>query len=206
MFLWLHDIMYVLKKGGEVEHIKQEINSLKANEAVFKTLLTQQPHYEVSKADSQILFGNPEAPLRISILTNPFCNPCAKMHKRVEKLLHDTKRNVCLQYIFSSFHPDLDFACKGLIAAYLEKEQSDFERIIADWFEKGKPMKEAFFQEMRLDLTSPEIESEFQKHEAWKETSQLRATPAVLVNGYKLPDNYKIEDLRYCSAFNCDIK
>jgi hypothetical protein len=51
-------------------------------------------------------------------------------------------------------------------------------------------MKEVFFQDMRLDLTSPEVESELQKHNAWKEKTQLRATSAILVNGYKLPDNY----------------
>ncbi|MCL1933940.1 MAG: thioredoxin domain-containing protein [Candidatus Azobacteroides sp.] len=186
-----------LSRGNEIEKVKQEINSIKANEEVFKTLLSRQPVYEVSKADSQILFGNPDALLKITVLTNPFCNPCAKMHKRVEKILKDTKRNICIQYIFSSFSPDLEFANKQLIAAYLENEQSEFERIIADWFEKGKPLKEAFFNDLHLNMNNPEIETEFQKHEAWREKTQLRATPTILVNGYKLPDNYKIEDLKY---------
>jgi protein-disulfide isomerase len=83
-----------LSRGSKIEKIKQEINSIKANEEVFTTLLTQQPQYEVSESDSQIHFGNPDAQLKITILTNPFCNPCAKMHKRVEKLLKDTKGNV----------------------------------------------------------------------------------------------------------------
>lgn len=26
---------------------------------------------------------------------------------------------------------------------------------------------------------------------------RLRATPTILVNGYKLPDNFKVEDMRY---------
>ena len=114
-----------------------------------------------------------------------------------EKILMDIKRGICVQYIFSSFNSELEFANKYLIAAYLEKEQSEFERIISDWFEKGKPLKEAFFHDLRLDMSNPEIEAEFQKHEAWKEKTQLRSTPTILVNGYKLPDNYKIEDLRY---------
>ena len=41
---------------------------------------------------------------------------------------------------------------------------------------------------------------------SWKEKAQLRATPTILVNGYKLPENYKIEDLRYFTEFNIDIK
>ena len=34
-----------------------------------------------------------------------------------------------------------------------------------------------------------------------KEKTQLRATPTILVNGYKLPDNYKIKDLKYFTEF-----
>jgi protein-disulfide isomerase len=117
------------------------INSIKADEAVFRAILKKQPAIETNKADSIILFGNPDAKLWISILTNPFCNPCALMHKRVEKL-----------------------------------------------------------------LDNPAIETEFQKHAAWKEKSRLRATPTILVNGYQLPENYKIEDLRYFTEFTIDVK
>ena len=186
-----------LNKRGEIESIKREINSIKANEKVFDALLEQQSFYEISKADSQILFGNLDADLKITIFTNPFCNPCATMHKRMEKLLQETNGDVCVQYIFSSFTPELDFANKYLVAACLQKEQSEFERIIADWFERGKPLREAFFNDLQLDIEDSQVEVEFQKHEAWKEKSQLRATPTILVNGYKLPNNYKIEDLKY---------
>jgi len=88
-------------------------------------------------------------------------------------------------------HPPEQSACHGGL------DPPSPERIISDWFEKGKPLKEAFFENMQLNMENPEIEAEFQKHEAWKAKTQLRATPTILVNGYKLPDNYKIEDLRY---------
>ncbi|MDR3218672.1 MAG: DsbA family protein, partial [Dysgonamonadaceae bacterium] len=71
---------------------------------------------------------------------------------------------------------------------------------------KGKLLKDEFFKDFQLDMNNPEIETEFQKHEAWKAKTQLRATPTVLVNGYKLPENYKIEDLRYITEFTIDVK
>jgi hypothetical protein len=194
-----------LSESSKIEQLNQEINSIKANEDVFLTLLKQRPYYEANTNNSQILFGNPEAKLRITILTNPFCNPCAKMHKRVEDFLRKTHNQVCVQYIFSSFEPGLDFANKYLIAAYLQKERSEFERIIAAWFEKGKTLKEAFFNDLQLNMSDPEIEKEFQKHENWKEKTLLRATPTVLVNGYHLPDNYKIEDLVYFAGLEIDV-
>ena len=55
---------------------------------------------------------------------------------------------------------------------------------------------------MDLDMDNPDIEAEFQKHEAWKQKTQIKATPTVLVNGYQLPETYKVEDLRYFTDFN----
>ena len=55
-------------------------------------------------------------------------------------------------------------------------------------------------------MDNPEIEIEFQKHETWRAKTQLRATPTILVNGYQLPENYKIEDLLYFTEFNVDVK
>ncbi|GHV58451.1 hypothetical protein FACS1894182_10830 [Bacteroidia bacterium] len=127
------------------------------------------------------------------------------MHKRIEKLLKDTKDKICVQYIFASFASDLDFANKYLIAAYWENDASTFRQIISSWFEKGKLLKEEFFKNLNLDLNNPDIETEFQQHEAWLEKTQIRATPTILVNGYELPDNYKIEDLRYFTALAIDV-
>jgi len=195
-----------LEKGEQTEQTQQEINSIKANEIIFRTLLTKQPYYEVNNADSQIILGNSDAQLVISILTNPFCNPCAKMHKQIEKFLRDTNRKACVQYLFSSFNSNLEFANKYLIATYLEKEQIEFERIISKWFEKGKLLKEAFFKDLHLNMMNPDIEVEFQKHEAWKIKMHFMFTPIVLVNGYRLPEIYKIDDLIYFTEFNVNIK
>ena len=62
------------------------------------------------------------------------------------------------------------------------------------------------FYDLNLDVTSLEVEVEFQRHEKWKEKTQLRSTPTIVVNGYKLPDNYKIEDLRYFTVLNVNNK
>jgi len=50
-------------------------------------------------------------------------------------------------------------------------------------------------------MENPDIEIEFQKHVLWREKTQIRATPTVLVNGYQLPENYRIEDLKYFTDF-----
>ena len=70
-----------------VTSLKQSLNSMKADESVFTALLKQQPFYETDSFKSIIHFGNPDSKLRITVIGNPYCNPCAKMYKRVEDLL-----------------------------------------------------------------------------------------------------------------------
>ena len=173
------------------------MNSLKADESVFLALLKQQPFYETSDCDSVIRFGNPDSKLRVTVFSNPYCNPCAKMHKRIDDLLQKVNNNICVKYILSSFEEKLNATNKYLIAACLDKNTDTIMQVFNDWFENGKELKNEYFNNLTLDMENPKIEVEFEKHEAWKNKNQLRGTPTVLINGYKLPESYKIEDLRY---------
>lgn len=188
-----------LSEQSKIETITQEINSLKSNEKVFGLLLKEQPKYPCDKSTSNILFGNQDADILITILTNPHCNPCAKMHARIEKLLESGIQNLCIQYIFSSFGEDLDISNRFLIASYQNNSQADMRSIYSQWFAGGKLDKDAFIVKYPFNLTADDVIKEFEKHLQWKSETKLAATPTVLVNGYKLPDNYQIEDLRYFS-------
>lgn len=121
--LGLNIFIPILSEGQKVETITQEMNSTKMKDEVFLTYMKNQPYYEVNKSMSKILFGNSESPFIITILTNPHCSPCAKMHKRIDHILCKISDNVCVQYIFSSFNETLDYTGKFLTAVYLQKDK-----------------------------------------------------------------------------------
>ena len=180
-----------------IQSLKQSMKSLKADESVFAALLKQQPFYETSDCDSIIRFGNPDSPLHVTVFSNPYCNPCAMMHKRINDLLQRVNNNISVQYILSSFEEKLNSTNKYLIAACLDKNTDSITQLFNDWFENGKTLHDDYFSSLSLNMENPEIEVEFEKHEAWKNKNQLRGTPTVLINGYQLPESYKIEDLQY---------
>lgn len=194
-FLTINMLVPMISKSRNTDNIRYEINSLKADEDVFKVLLKKQPHYEVSKDTSRILLGNPDSNLLITVFSNPHCNPCSQMHKRINKLL-EQNRNICVQYIFSSFNEELEVSNKYLIGAYFQNN-GESKMVYDDWFEKGQFNKEEFFRLHPVDIEMEEVVREFDLHAQWKEQSGLGATPTILVDGYKLPDNSKIEDIRY---------
>ena len=180
-----------------VQGLRQSINSLKADENVFAALLQKQPFFSTRDFHSIIRFGDPKSSLQLTILSNPYCNPCSKMHVRIEQLLKKTNGSIGVEYILSSFREELNTTNKYLIATCLASDENAAMHILSDWFEKGKALRDDYFKDSMLNIAHPDVEAEFQKHEQWRKTSQLRATPIVLVNGYQMPEEYKIEDLQY---------
>lgn len=193
-FLIIHRSVPILIEALSKQQLVYEMNNIKLNEDVFIVLLEKNRNYEVSLSTSQIIFGNIRAKTLISVFTNPHCEPCAIKHQQLEDLLRKTGDKYCVQYIFSSFEESLDISSKMLIAAYFRDGTEKVTELYDNWFKRGKYNKEVFFRQNNLSINGV-VEEEFAKHEVWKRQNNLQATPTVLINGYELPEQYKIEDL-----------
>lgn len=204
-FLLINLLLPYLIESRRMTEITQQFNSLKMNESVFSAMLKRNSFYEVDKISS-ILLGNPQAKNTITILTNPHCGPCARMHKRIKKLLKDANNQFCVQYILSSFSNDLNSSCDFFL--YINKVFSEEERdrIYDEWFDEGKYDRENFFRKHNF-ITDTNISEEFQRHLDWKDKAQLHETPTVLFNGYKLPEMFfQIEKLSFFTDLEIDPK
>lgn len=188
-----YSIAYASEKG-RIRAV-QKYRALKSNSKVANALIENGVYYETSLEDSSILFGNKEAKMRVTILSNPHCNPCARMHKHVEKLLRLSGGEICVQYILSSFNENLENSSRYLIFCYFEYEQDEALSKFADWYLKDKFNYEKIISCNDTYIHTEKIEEEMEKHRTWRTRTSLMETPTILVNGHKLPDEYEIEDL-----------
>ena len=200
-FIAINLLLSLILGKSKTENMTQEFNSLKANDDVIKALLLKQPRFEVDKSTSQILFGNKQADILVTILTNPHCTPCARMHKQLAEILQNENSKICIQYIFSSFREEFDESSQFMIATYLNKPLAETCRIYHDWFAAGIRNRFSFFQQNKVPYDENCI-NEFNKHNEWKDNSKLKATPTVLINGYQLPKQYKIEDIDFFTTID----
>lgn len=189
--------IFISKTGKEKVSIKivQEMNNFKMNDGIFTLLLKSQPYYPVDKSVSKILFGNTQSNNLITIVTNPYCNACALMHKKIIELMKRIEHKVCVQYIISTFSPTLEFTEKFLIGAYFQNNPENINKIYNDWFEKGKSFPMKFINYYDINIENNDVNDEIEKHKSWISGTKINATPTVLVNGFQLPNIYKIDDL-----------
>lgn len=193
-FLCIHLTVPYWKAKYESIYFRQLADNFRMKDDVFMALLKKEKNIE---CNSCILLGNPDAKNKITVLTNPHCEPCGNMHKLLDQLLSDTDNGFCIQYVFSSFGEQFDNSCKFLIAAYLQLGLKEAHEVYKKWYEWGKYKREQFMFDYELDLNDKSVLDEWNKHIAWQMKSSFTATPTVLFCDRVLPKEYKIFDLKY---------
>ena len=202
----VHQYASAFTTEKECVHAVQRYRALKANGDVAKALIEKSEYHETTLSDSSIIFGNPNAKIRLTLLSNPHCNPCARMHKRVERLLSMKEKEICVQYIFSSFNETLEDSSRYLIYCYISNHIDEALRKLASWYAKDKFDYERILKNNVEHLHTEEIENEMEKHRNWRNRTSITATPTILVNGHILPKEYEVEDLVMIANINITEK
>ena len=163
---------------------------------MFRTLLNEQPQYDIDK-NTGILLGNRDAKKWITIISNPHCAPCAKLHPKIEQLLEEYKEEVCIQIILTSFNQELEPSAMLLTSMYLLNNESDYLRFLSGWYAKGCHKKEAYYKRYKLNPNDKEMLVNFHTQNEWVKRNTISSTPTVLIDGYLLPEEYELNDMSY---------
>lgn len=199
MLFILVNIQFIIKgyyNQNEISSIKQKLNMFLVDNDVLNAKCKKQEELLDSKIYSTIHFGNIKSPYQLTVLTNPHCPHCAKLHKEIESVLYKKQRiNIGIRFLFVSFGKEFDSACKLLIAARQQLTEKNALEIYSLWFEKKQIEIEFFIRTYGLDLEDVKVIKEFEEHKKWVLANHANKTPLVLLNGYVLPDIYEIKDI-----------
>ena len=181
----LHDILGLLYT-----------NKVKSKPEVFITSLIHQPHYDLDDSVSRIVWGNKDGGLNVTVVTNPYCGYCTLMHDRIEKLFEKTGDKISVRYVFS-FDQHTEEGSKYLIAVYLDESLTidRKKKIFDDWFRNPKKKNIDHIKKYIRDMDYEVVNIEMENHTQWCARTNNYATPTILVDGYKLPEDYAIEDI-----------
>ena len=63
------------------------------------------------------------------------------------------------------------------------------------WYAGEKYNAEIIIKKYSDQIYNDDVETEWNKHKEWQKIAKLEATPTILLNGFKIPQEYEIEDL-----------
>lgn len=180
----------------QLRSVKRQLNKFKYNYEIFEQNLTSQIRYDISKDLSPISLGDPSSETVVTIISNPFCPPCAEMHMKIDELLKSRALRVDVLFTNFSKQDTQKTRVSRHLSALNMKADDCVHEAMNDWYSSSKKDYEAWALKYPTVLT-PEVDEVTQRQSDWCHSVEITATPTVLINGYKLPDLYRVDDLKY---------
>ncbi len=193
---WVFIKPYLLL-SKQITPLKNQLRTFKYNSELFQKLLNEGVKYSLPAEEHSLVVGNREAENIITMVSNPFCQPCAKAHKGLEWL--NERSDVKLQVIFSTANDENDpktQVATHLLSLQQNRDDKSLKKALDDWYDQKQKNYDAWAKEHPLAEKTNSSEA-LQVNQAWCKMTEIKGTPTLFINGRKLPQNYQPEDLKY---------
>jgi protein-disulfide isomerase/uncharacterized membrane protein len=180
----------------QIAPLKSQLRQFKYNKELFAKMLKDEVQYALPEDNYTVIIGNPEAENVITMVSNPYCQPCAKAHKALEWL--DGRDDVKLQVVFTTQNERDDNAQVALHLLAMQQSQSctTIKKALDDWYSQKQKNYNAWAA-IYPKITEITDFEPLDKQREWCKLADIKGTPTLFLNGRKLPKNYQPEDLRY---------
>ncbi|AXT18914.1 hypothetical protein D1817_03245 [Flavobacteriaceae bacterium] len=187
-----------IKLIKELKESKIKYFKFKRDYSLFEALLNKSTVVDTTiTGASEVVFGNPEAPLNITLITSPFCGHCKPVHTLIEQVLKKHSEEVQIHIRFSTHQdntPLINITSRLLELYHTESKAKCLEAMhdiyggltSEQWFNKwGETNNRAPY------LNTLKLASE------WCKDKNINFTPEILINGRSFPKEYERSELIY---------
>ena len=182
----------------QLNPLKDQLRKFKYNAELFNSQLRGQPKYALPDENWSIVMGNVEANSIITMVTKPYCPPCAKTHELLEELLEQND-NIQARIVFNANNTDEDIktpVSRHMMALNELADKGIVKKAMHDWYEEKQKNYEAWAKLYPVQLNEANF-YKLDRQKAWCDMAEVKATPTLLLNGHILPAQYKLPDLKY---------
>ena len=192
VWLWLKPL---LKKNKELETKDFAGNRFKNNADVFMPLLEKQRKVDTTPFENDLQLGNPTAPLQIIVACNPYCAPCAKAHEVLHKLVERNDIGLTVRVAVKAENKEDKKlqAVSYLLQLMKDKDVLYKRKILFDWYEWMDMEKFKMHYPIK---ENDDLNSHLGLLEKWSRDSKIEFTPTIFINGYELPAQYRVDDIK----------
>jgi uncharacterized membrane protein len=210
-FLAIGSLVFLLKtrikEGNEAEQAEASANRVKFNPLVFSHLLLQQPQADCTPFEQEMMIGKSGAPIQITLAASFGCSLCGVAFSdglQLVSMFSNTFRLVIRFRFFriSMTNPHPSKENMYLLGYWLRhisgksREQTLTAKLIRDWYAFKDKNKFKSLYSFKWNNDEKKIAKVAVKHTKWIEDMRITQTPTFFLNGFKLPKNYSLKDLK----------
>lgn len=190
MLLWIF-VKDPISEATQVFGLQRELQKVKFNENYIQTTFQNQPQMPpIFEGMRTVKLGEADAENMLTVVTNPLCAPCAKLHFEL-KLLISGQSNIRCRFIFIGPSKGMQVA-----AQFLNASDQQIETIMDSWYHNNQQDLDHWTKGNDVDLTSPDTAMQLNMHLRWCELASISATPTIFLNGLILPPAFQVKDIK----------
>jgi uncharacterized membrane protein len=197
VLVWMY-LKPILDKKNDFYNYKRNLKKFKSNPAIFESLLSQSKKINNPTEGLGILIKNKSPRYHVIKVSNPYCDPCAKAHPELERLVEDGSIDLQVLYFPNG---DMEDPTTKTISHFLaiaaKEDQQETLKALDQWYNTAGGKDYAVFA--GLYPMNGEVEQQGEKirnMKDWCVRQGITHTPTLFINGYKLPKDYSIEELK----------
>lgn len=136
----------LLLNGQQIHPLKVQLQRFKYNADLFEKTLSGQPKYSQPSEEWSIVLGNTSAENVITMVSNPYCPPCAKMHKALHELL-EQRKDMQARIVFTATNTDDDIktpVSRHMMTLNGLADKNIVKQALYDWYEQKQKNYEAW--------------------------------------------------------------
>lgn len=193
----------LLQENKELRQTQIDHSKFKRNINVFLALSSRATKKEtfVSQIhDTEITLGNKNSSVELLLLTSPLCFYCKSAHNDIAKIIERYSSMVRIVIRFNINAENLESIGVKVSSRLLEIYNNEDEEVL------NLALEEAFAENVNLeawlekwgDCSNSEVYHQvLREQQNWCRNNNMYFTPALLLNGRMLPEEYSREDLLF---------
>lgn len=203
-------ILLLKNRLKTAEQSRKEViaaNRVKYDPDIFMRLLKREEEVDITPFFREMTLGNREAPVKILMAANLHCNPCRIAFDTVRQILASYPKKVCFSFRLTKGMDNTigELSASTYLIRYWHQfihgssnEEERTKKLLVNWYNQMDPeflVKQYPLWDGRGKVSGKNSEELETQYYEWVEKNEIRRTPTFFINGYKMPQNYRIKDL-----------
>ena len=195
VLLWFFFKPY-MSRSQEIPALKQQLYKFKYNKQLFHNLLLEGSKYELLPYEKTLTFGKSDALHTITMVSNPFCGHCARMHRTLNQWLPGRK-DIRFQVVFlTGYDRQKRLIAEHLISLKLKGQNRQAKRALDAWYRLRTKNYKKWSREFKVDFDPVSAEI-INLQNRWCKNVSITGTPTLFIDGYELPVIYQASEIKY---------
>ena len=185
-------ILFTREKMSNEMHYYKYLG-FKKNPDILRILMYDQMYYDIPVTETSLVFGDKDARLKITAFLSLHCSHCARAFEKIRNMLKEEEDILINLVLMTSDNKMLS----TLYNYHRAGEDEESLRLLELWFNADPYSRTRVTDGLCIpedsDITGMVNEA---NGRLFKECNVM-GTPAFFINGYKLPNQYDIDDIKY---------